>query len=353
MDASCLRSAGFVKISLFFFLFVPVLVLPPAAASAFAGSDCPSVSGLAFLGGSTFAEAGISGRDGIHCQYSLPGTCRESPCTAFLRVDRTASPAAAGSLMDTISPPGVITSIQSMYTVVDSGQTADHRYVVFKNNPGNNDPRATTIAGALVYKGVYVIQAESSQNGYWVVSDSAAKSVLAALENAGKSVVDKKVQTGSAGTSSQPVRTPTLISGSNRVPGSSGSPEVMMSYVNPGPSGTYGYDSGTSSFSDGESTPAGSADDSSAGSAAAGAVVLLGGVAAVGYTGIKIYGAMQAGSHAVQTVSATQAAQIESTDPAQGNTAADPASCSGGLDGGMQENPNTHYSGGRGPGGCR
>jgi len=171
--------------------------------TAFTGSDCPSVSGLVLIGGTSLAQAGLAGREGIHCQYSLPGTCREQPCTAILRVERTGSPGAAGSLMNTISPPGTIASLQRIYTIVDSGQTVDHRYVIFKNNPGNSAPPAVNFAGALTYRDVYVIQAESGQ-GYWVSSDPAARSTLTSLENAGKSVVDRKAGAGVPGVSSPP-----------------------------------------------------------------------------------------------------------------------------------------------------
>ena len=79
--------------------------------------------------------------------------------------------------MNTISPPGTIASLQRIYTIVDSGQTVDHRYVIFKNKPGNSAPPAVNFAGALTYRDVYVIQAESGQ-GYWVSSDPAARSTL-------------------------------------------------------------------------------------------------------------------------------------------------------------------------------
>ena len=81
--------------------------------------------------------------------------------------------------------------MKKIYTVVDSGQTPDHPYIIIKNDPGANYKydRSTHFESAILYRDVYVIEVVSS--GYWVTSDATAKATLTAMENGGKSVVDR------------------------------------------------------------------------------------------------------------------------------------------------------------------
>jgi len=163
------------------------------AVTGFTGSECPQVSGLTLIGGITYAQAGIPNRDGLNCQYSLPGSCPDpnEPCSANIVIDRTLSPGAARDLIDTNFPPAGIAEMKRIYTVVDSGQSPDHPYIIIKNDPGANYkyPRSTHFESAILYRDVYVIEVVSA--GYWVTSDATAKATLTALENGGKSVVDR------------------------------------------------------------------------------------------------------------------------------------------------------------------
>jgi len=157
------------------------------AVSGFTGSECPTVSGLALIGGLAVVD-GVPNPNGLHCQYSLPGTCLEKPCTAVLRVQRTASTSAARDRLTILWSGKAIPEIKKVYLVGESSEAPDHPYIIFHNDPGNNNPRSTLFGSALLYR-EYVIQADLME-GYWVASDAVAKSTMTALENGGKAVAE-------------------------------------------------------------------------------------------------------------------------------------------------------------------
>ena len=50
------------------YCYTTTRVTQKPAAAGFTGSECPQVSGLTFIGGITYAQAGIPNRDGLNCQ---------------------------------------------------------------------------------------------------------------------------------------------------------------------------------------------------------------------------------------------------------------------------------------------
>jgi hypothetical protein len=258
---------------------------------------------------------------------------------------------AARDLINTNFPPAGIAEMKRIYTVVDSGQTPDHPYIIIKNDPGANYkyPRSTHFESALLYRDVYVIEVVSS--GYWVTSDATAKATLTALENGGKSVVDRTPLQPTTKPSVTTTPRGTLTSGSTVVtinppgyiawptPENPDESEALQQFLNDILGGF-----GSDPFENEDFAQSGPVDWSGIPAAASASMA----PAAIGALGA--FAGIALGAYTILPPGGFSPGEEQEGGSSGG---LEPATVPDGqYDGGPGENPNTEFDGGHGPGEC-
>jgi hypothetical protein len=278
-------------------LLVLILLLVPLAAAAlpaYSVTDCCSGSSLPALDTRTSKASSDPAQSALMCNYAS--------------ISQTSTGAMGRSVILLLGTAGSAAGAQQSYderaqavTAEYNQMTEDQKNNLFQYSPPGPDrfsrifTRTTPELGKeyagerwVVYKSntIAIIAADSTKSG----SPQAAFAMLDSAETCAKRIIDRYPQAG-PGTAATHAAAPSATSRPYVVPGSSGSPGVMMTYMNPGPYDPYRDDPAVPSSPYEGSTTDPDPGGSSGGSAALGAVVLLGGGAAVVYAGSKILGA--------------------------------------------------------------